>query len=71
MSEAPGAERVGDAYFTFYLMAMGSGRPRAPAAIEGLLRGAGFDSVRLLRTRMPLLTQVIQATRGANTAASV
>jgi demethylspheroidene O-methyltransferase len=71
MSEAPGAERVGDAYFTFYLMAMGSGRPRAPAAIEGLLRGAGFDSVRLLRTRMPLLTQVIQATRGANTAALV
>jgi demethylspheroidene O-methyltransferase len=63
MSEAPGAERVGDAYFTFYLMAMGSGRPRSPAAIERLLRGAGFESVRLLSSRMPLLTQVIQATR--------
>jgi demethylspheroidene O-methyltransferase len=71
MSEAPGAERVGDAYFTFYLMAMGSGRPRTPAAIERLLRQAGFDSVRLLRARMPLLTQVIQATPMSNAAPSV
>lgn len=63
MSEAPGAERVGDAYFTFYLMAMGSGRPRTSTAISALLERAGFAAPRLLRTRLPLLTQVVQATR--------
>jgi demethylspheroidene O-methyltransferase len=63
MSGAPGAERVGDAYFTFYLMAMGSGRPRTPADIAMLLERAGFAAPRLLRTRLPLLTQVMQATR--------
>ena len=28
MADTPGAEPVGDAYFGFYLLAMGSGRPR-------------------------------------------
>jgi demethylspheroidene O-methyltransferase len=30
MSETPGAEPVGDAYFGLYLLAMGSGRTRPP-----------------------------------------
>jgi demethylspheroidene O-methyltransferase len=63
MAQAPGAERVGDAYFTFYLMAMGSGRPRTAAAIAMLLEAAGFVAPRLLRTRLPLLTQVVRAAR--------
>ena len=33
MAETPGAEPVGDAYFGFYLLAMGSGRPRTPAEL--------------------------------------
>ena len=38
MARTPGAERAGDAYFGFYLLAMGSGKPRTPAEIAALLR---------------------------------
>jgi len=61
MSATRGAEPIGDAYFGFYLLAMGSGRPRSPDEHRELLHQAGFDRVRLLRTRMPLLTQVLLA----------
>lgn len=61
MSQAPGARRMGDAYFGFYLAAMGSGRPRTPSEIRGMLAAAGFASSKLLRTRQPLLVQVIAA----------
>ena len=43
MAGTPGAEPVGDAYFGFYLLAMGSGRCRAaPRSSRALLREAGF-----------------------------
>lgn len=61
MAGTPGAEPVGDAYFGFYLLAMGRGRPRTPGEIERLLRRAGFTSVRLLATRTPLLGRLIVA----------
>lgn len=61
MSEAGSAETVGDAYFGFYLMAMGSGRPRTPASIIQMLRDEGFADARQLKTRMPLQTSVIIA----------
>jgi demethylspheroidene O-methyltransferase len=61
MSETRGAEPMGAAYFGFYLLAMGSGRPRTPDALSSLLRQAGFDQIRQLRTRRPLLAQVITA----------
>jgi len=57
-----GAEASGDAYFGFYLMAMGSGRPRTQAELEAMLVEAGFTRPRLLPTRTPLLTRVIAAT---------
>ncbi len=63
MAETPGAEPVGDAYFGFYLLAMGSGRPRSAASLEGLLRRAGFARVRLHRTRNPFIASVIVANR--------
>ena len=63
MTQTPGAERAGDAYFGFYLLAMGSGKPRSPSEIITLLRAAGFSDVRLRRTGMPLTTRVITATR--------
>ena len=44
------------AYFGFYLMAMGSGRPRRPDEIAGLLNAAGFGDIAQRRTRQPLLT---------------
>jgi demethylspheroidene O-methyltransferase len=63
MSETRGAEPIGDAYFGFYLLAMGSGRPRSPRQHVALLRAAGFGQTRLLRTRLPLQTRVILARR--------
>ena len=61
MSGTPGAEPVGEAYFGFYLLAMGRGRPRTPGEIGALLRAAGFTGVRSRPTRTPLLTSVLTA----------
>jgi demethylspheroidene O-methyltransferase len=60
MAQTKGAEPVG-AYFAFYLLAMGSGRPRSPEALTALLEQAGFGQVRLLPTRRPLLARVMTA----------
>ena len=62
MAQTPGAEPAGDAYFGFYLLAMGAGRPRSPEAIRAMLRTAGFAQSRLLRTAMPLTARIIVAT---------
>lgn len=61
MSDVPGAEPVGDAYFGFYLMAMGRGRPRSEARLTEMLRAAGFCQIGLIPTRIPLQTCVIVA----------
>ncbi|MEG3165461.1 methyltransferase [Sphingomonas sp. PB2P19] len=63
MAQTRGAESAGDAYFGFYLLAMGSGRPRSAAEICAMLRRAGFSQSRVLRTAMPLTTRAIIATR--------
>lgn len=56
-----GAEAMADAYFGFYLLAMGSGRARRPQEIRQMLEQAGFHDIRPLRTRRPLLTSAIEA----------
>ncbi len=61
MSGTPGAEPIGEAYFGFYLLAMGSGRPRTPAELEGFLGRTGFSRIRLLPTRRPMLTRLMTA----------
>jgi demethylspheroidene O-methyltransferase len=61
MSDTPGAEPIGDAYFGFYLMAMGRGRSRSPAALRALLAQAGFGQIRELPTRLPVLCRILQA----------
>jgi demethylspheroidene O-methyltransferase len=61
MAGTAGAEPMGDAYFGFYLLAMGAGKPRTPARLTTLLQEAGFQAVRLLPTRMPLQTSVLVA----------
>lgn len=63
MSGTPGAEPVGDAYFGFYLLAMGSGRPRTPGEIAALLKQVGFKSVRRIPTPRPILIQLLIAER--------
>ena len=60
MAGTPGAESV-EAYFAFYLLAMGSGRLRRPAQLSDLLRQAGFARVHLLPTQRPMLMRVLQA----------
>ncbi len=66
ISGVRGTEAVGDAYFAFYLLAMGSGRPRTFARLSEMLREAGFADVALRPTAMPLLTSVITAKPGNN-----
>ena len=61
MADAPGARPMGDAYFGFYLLAMGSGRPRSAGELSAMLRKAGFNRVRQVSTRRPMLTSLIIA----------
>ncbi len=61
MSGTKGAEPIGDAYFGFYLLAMGSGRPRTAERLAEMLRDAGFAEVREARTATPLLVRVLVA----------
>ena len=63
MAQTPGAEAAGDAYFGFYLLAMGSGRPRSPDEIRAMLHAAGFARSRLVQTGVPLTARTIVATR--------
>ena len=63
MAGAPGAEPMGDAYFGFYLLAMGRGRPRTMGEIAQLLRDAGFEAGREVKTRNPLVVSVFVARR--------
>ena len=61
MARTRGSEAMGDAYFGFYLMAMGSGRPRSAQELSSLLEAAGFVQPRLIATHQPLLTRVMIA----------
>jgi len=61
MMGTPGAEPVGDAYFGFYLLAMGRGKARSPAVLQQLLLTVGFASAQLQRTRQPLQSRLIVA----------
>ena len=60
MAQTSGAASVG-AYFGFYLLAMGRGRPRSGHEIEAMLRQAGFERLRRRATSTPMLTSVITA----------
>ncbi|MCE2900589.1 MAG: methyltransferase [Gemmatimonas sp.] len=61
LAGAKGAETVGDAYFSFYLMAMGKGRARRASELHQLLQSAGFRRSRELPTRFPIQTGLIVA----------
>ena len=66
MMGTPGAEPVGDAYFGFYLLAMGRGRPRTPHDLQRMLHSAGFGHTQLLHTRQPLQSRLIVAHKESN-----
>ncbi len=61
LAETPGAERVGDAYFGFYLLAMRQGRARTAKEITAMLHRNGFSVVQPIKTRLPLQTSIILA----------
>lgn len=50
---------VGDAYFGFYLLAMGSGRARPASEIARMMAEAGFTEIREHPTCQPMLTRVL------------
>lgn len=50
---------VCDAYFGFYLLAMGSGRARPASEIARMMADAGFVEIRERETCQPLLTRVL------------
>lgn len=61
MAGTRGAEKMGDAYFGMYLLAMGSGRPRTARDIQSMLRAAGFARSRRVATALPMLARLIVA----------
>jgi demethylspheroidene O-methyltransferase len=63
MAGVPGVESMGDAYFGFYLLAMGRGRPRSKDDIDQLLKAAGFEPGQEAKTRNPLVAGVVVARR--------
>ncbi len=65
MSGVPGAEHMADAYFGFYLLAMGTGRARTPETLIVMLKEAGFAEAAVIPTRRPLLTSLIVAKKAA------
>ena len=61
MMHTPGAAPVGDAYFGFYLLAMGRGKPRSPEVLREMLKSAGFATSQMVPTRQPLQCRLIVA----------
>lgn len=61
MSGTKGAESMGDAYFGFYLLAMGKGRSRSADRLMELIQEAGFRDPKLVPTRLPLQTRMVVA----------
>jgi demethylspheroidene O-methyltransferase len=62
MSSAPAPDPMAEAYFGFYLLAMGRGRARRPAELADMVHAAGFRSTRMAPTRTPMLVRVLIAT---------
>ena len=63
MAGTRGAEGMGDAYFGFYLWAMGSGRPRSVRENRQMLEKAGFSSIREIRTDLPIIAKALVAVK--------
>ena len=61
MAQANDKSPLGDAYFHFYLLAMGSGRLRTVKELSDMMRAAGFGSVEVLANPMPLQTRILIA----------
>ncbi|WP_439574772.1 methyltransferase [Phreatobacter sp.] len=67
MAQSASLAPMADAYFGFYLMAMGSGQARSPDTLGALLAAAGFHQVRQHPTRRPLFAGLMSARRADQT----
>jgi demethylspheroidene O-methyltransferase len=63
MADIASAPRMGDAYFGFYLWAMGSGRPRSAITYKQMLENAGFSAFKTVPTNLPIITSAILASK--------
>lgn len=61
MAQPSNQTPLGDAYFHFYLLAMGAGRLRTADELGEMVLEAGFAEIELLRNPMPLQTQILVA----------
>ena len=61
MAQPAGQAPLGDAYFNFYLLAMGAGRLRTADELGEMVLEAGFTEISLLRNPMPLQTRILVA----------
>lgn len=61
MTDERRPDAIGDAYFGFYLMAMGRGRCRSVETLRTLLSSAGFRAIREIPTRRPMLARLLVA----------
>ncbi|RFO97012.1 hypothetical protein DIC66_11035 [Rhodoferax lacus] len=61
MAQEPLEAQAGDAYFHFYLLAMGAGRLRTPTELSRMLADTGFVHVELLPNAMPIHTRLLVA----------
>jgi demethylspheroidene O-methyltransferase len=59
MAQEPGDAPQGDAYFHFYLLAMGAGRLRTPSELMAMMAEAGFGHLEVVPNHMPLQTQIL------------
>ncbi len=59
MAQAQGRPAPSDAYFHFYLRAMGEGRLRTVARLQGLMAEAGFGQIERVPNPMPLHATLI------------
>ena len=63
MSGGARPERAGDVYFSFYTMAMGTGRVRSAARIAAMCRAAGFAEVTIPRAPRPYITSALSCVK--------
>ena len=59
MAQPANEPPLGDAYFHFYLLAMGAGRLRTAAELADMMAEAGFCRIETLRNPMPLQTRIL------------
>ena len=65
MAEADGEPGTADAYYHFYLLAMGAGRLRTPAELMRLMAEAGFTHLEQVPNPMPLHGRILLGRKSA------